>query len=151
MTERDSSAFEDIIAFLSRHPDLKKWELRDEPILSFPGLEINLARRKITSNGQDVSLTAKEYDIFCLLVANKDRVLTYDQIYEKVWGDFSSGSERETIGFHVRNLRKKLFDTDQEPNYQIESIRDVGYRFQYNQKMSSSSLFHWTAAFLILQ
>lgn len=59
MTERDSSAFEDIIAFLSRHPDLKKWELRDEPILSFPGLEINLARRKITSNGQDVSLTAK--------------------------------------------------------------------------------------------
>ena len=36
LTERDSSAFEDIIAFLSRHPDLKKWELRDEPILSFP-------------------------------------------------------------------------------------------------------------------
>ena len=52
-------------------------------------------------------------------------MLTYDQIYEKVWGDFSSGSERETIGFHVRNLRKKLFDTDQEPAYQIESIRDV--------------------------
>ncbi|SCI54377.1 DNA-binding response regulator mtrA [uncultured Ruminococcus sp.] len=132
LTERDSSAFEDILSFLSRHPDLKKWELRDEPMLSLPGLEINLARRKITSNGQAISLTAKEYDIFCLLVANNNRVLTYDQIYEKVWGDFSSGSERETIGFHVRNLRKKLFDTDQEPAYQIESIRDVGYRFQYN-------------------
>ena len=103
------------------------WELRDEPILSLPGLEINLARRKITSDGREISLTAKEYDIFCLLVANKNRVL-----YEKVWGDFSSGSERETIGFHVRNLRKKLFDTDKEPTYQIESIRDVGYRFQYN-------------------
>ena len=117
---------------MSRHPDLKKWELRDEPILSLPRLEINLARRKITSDGREISLTAKEYNIFCLLVANKNRVLTYDQIYEKVWGDFSSGSERETIGFHVRNLRKKLFDTDQEPAYQIESIRDVGYRFQYN-------------------
>ena len=117
---------------MSRHPDLEKWELRDEPILSLPGLEINLARRKITSNGQVISLTAKEYDIFCLLVANKNRVLTYDQIYEKVWGDFSSGNERETIGFHIRNLRKKLFDTDKELAYQIESIRDVGYRFQYN-------------------
>lgn len=132
LTERDSSAFEDILSFISRHPDLKKWELRDEPVLSLPGLEINLARRKIKSDECEISLTAKEYDIFCLLVANKNRVLIYDQIYEKVWGDFSSGSERETIGFHVRNLRKKLFDTDKESTYQIESIRDVGYRFQYN-------------------
>lgn len=132
MTEHDSSAFEDILAFLSRHPNLEKWELRDEPILSFPGLEINLARRKIISNGREILLTAKEYDILCLLVANKNRVLTYDQIYEKVWGDFSSGIERETIGFHIRNLRKKLFDTENEQTYQIESIRDVGYRFQCN-------------------
>ncbi len=130
LTEQDSSAFEDILDFLSRHPDLKKWELRDEPVLSFPGLEINLARRKITSNGREVFLTAKEYDIFCLLVANKNRVLTYDQIHEKVWGDFSSGSERDTIGFHIRNLRKKLFDTDQYPTYQIDTLRAVSYRFQ---------------------
>lgn len=132
MTERDNSAFEDILTFISRHPDLEKWELRDEPVLSLPSLEINLARRKITSNEREILMTAKEYDIFCLLVANKNRVLTYDQIYEKVWGDFSSGSERETIGFHIRNIRRKLFDTDQEPAYQIESIRDVGYRFQCN-------------------
>lgn len=102
MTERDSSAFEDILEFISRHPDLEKWKLRDEPILSLPGLEINLARRKIMSDGREISLTAKEYDIFCLLVANKNRVLTYDQIYEKVWGDFSSGNEQEIIGFHIR-------------------------------------------------
>ena len=78
------------------------------------------------------SIYISSVSIFCLLVANKNRVLTYDQIYEKVWGDFSSGSERETIGFYIRNLRKKLIDTDQDLTYQIESIRDVGYRFQYN-------------------
>ena len=86
----------------------------------------------VQANFRHYGSNSWSYDIFCLLVANKNRVLTYDQIYEKVWGDFSSGGERETIGFHVRNLRKKLFDTDQEPAYQIESIRDVGYRFQYN-------------------
>ena len=37
LAERDNSAFEDILNFLSRHPDLEKWELQDEPILSFPG------------------------------------------------------------------------------------------------------------------
>lgn len=130
LTERDSSAFEDILSFLSRHPDIEKWELRDEPILSLSGLEINLARRRIISDGREISLTAKEYDILCLLAVNKNRVLTYDQIYEKVWGDFSLGGERETIGFHVRNLRKKLFDTDKEFVYQIESIREVGYCFE---------------------
>jgi len=71
LTERDSSAFEDILTFLLCHPDLEKWKLRDKPILSLPCLEINLARRKITSNGCEILLTAKEYDIFCLLVANK--------------------------------------------------------------------------------
>lgn len=132
LTEPDNSAFEDILSFLSRHPDLEKWELRDEQILSFPGLEINLARRKITSNGSEILLTAKEYDIFCLLVANKNRVLTYDQIYEKVWGGFSSGSERETIGFHIRNLRRKLCVSDCFPPIHIESVREIGYRLKVN-------------------
>ncbi|XCP86761.1 winged helix-turn-helix domain-containing protein [Roseburia hominis] len=122
--------FAEIMAALKRSPNMEHLRLNDETVLSFPGLEINLARRKITSDGREISLTAKEYDIFCLLVANRNRVLTYDQIYEKVWGDFSSGGERETIGFHVRNLRKKLFDTDQEPAYQVESIRDIGYCFE---------------------
>jgi len=130
--EQDSAAFNEVMEVMKRYSDFDTVDLNEETILSFPGLEINLARRKITSDGREISLTAKEYDIFCLLVANKNRVLTYDQIYEKVWGDFSSGGERETIGFHVRNLRKKLIDTDQAPAYQIESIRDVGYRFQYN-------------------
>lgn len=132
LTERDNSAFEDILSFLSRHPDLEKWELQDEPILSFPSLEINLARRKIRSNGSEILLTAKEYDIFCLLVVNKNRVLTYDQIYEKVWGGFSSGNERETIGFHIRNLRRKLCVSDHSPPILIESIREVGYRLKVN-------------------
>lgn len=130
--EQDSAAFNEVMEVMKRYSDFDTVDLNDETILSFPRLEINLARRKITSDGREISLTTKEYDIFCLLVANKNRVLTYDQIYEKVWGDFSSGGERETIGFHVRNLRKKLFDADKEPTYQIESIRDVGYRFQYN-------------------
>lgn len=117
---------------MSRHPDLEKLELRDEPILSFPGLEIITSQRKVISNGQEVQLTTKEYDILCLLAANKGRVLTYEQIYDKVWGDISAGNEKDTVGFHIRNLRKKLYSTSSPSPVIIESVREIGYRLKVN-------------------
>ena len=111
LEEKDTRAFNDIVAYIQSQTKFKKWELGSEPVLSFPDLVINLNHRKVMRNGKAVKLTAKEYDILCLLVANKGRVLTYSLIYEKVWGDFSTGNERGTVGYHIRNLRKKLFDT----------------------------------------
>lgn len=93
MKERDTHAFNDIVAYIQSHSEFEKWELESEPMLSFPGLEINLGRRKVLRNSKAVELTAKEYDILCLLAVNKGRVLTYSQIYEKVWVNFSAGNE----------------------------------------------------------
>ena len=78
-------------------------------MLSLPGLEIYPSKRKVFRNRQEIQLTAKEYEILLLLAANKGRVLTYSQIYEKVWGDIPSGCESNTIGFHICNLREKLY------------------------------------------
>lgn len=50
----------------------------------------------------------KEYKILCFLVANRNRVLTYEQIYQRVWGEDAIGNESNAVGCHVRNLRKKL-------------------------------------------
>ena len=133
LTERDSSAFEDILSFLSRHPDLEKWELRDEPILSLPGLEINFSSRKVLRKDDEIELTAKEYDILCLLVVNKGRVLTYAQIYEKVWGSSAFGNERKVVSYHIWNLRRKLCESDSTPPIIIESVREVGYRLEINR------------------
>ena len=134
LKDQDSQAFDDIMAVLQRYPDLERWQMESEPMLSFPGLEINLNLRKVMCNGNAVELTAKEYDILCLLAVNKGRVLTYSQIYEKVWDDFSAGNERGTVGFHIRNLRKKLFDTAPPYPFVIESIREVGYQFESNSQ-----------------
>ena len=49
----------------------------------------------------------KEYKILCFLVANRNRVLTYEQIYQRVWGEDAIGNESNAVGCHVRNLRKK--------------------------------------------
>ena len=81
-----------------------------EPMLSLPGLEIYPDKRKVFRDRQEIRLTTKEYEILLLLAANKGHVLTYSQIYEKVWGDCPSGSENNTIGFHICNLREKLYE-----------------------------------------
>lgn len=87
---QDSTAFDDMLAFVKQHPDFEKLEISYEPTLSLSGLEINLSRRRVINNGQEIELTVKEYDILCLLAANKGRVLTYEQIYDKVWGEITN-------------------------------------------------------------
>lgn len=105
---QDSTAFDDMLAFVKQHPDFEKLEISYEPTLSLSSLEINLSRHRVINNGQEIELTVKEYDILCLLAANKGRVLTYEQIYDKVWGEISAGNEKDTVGFHIRNLRKNF-------------------------------------------
>lgn len=128
----DSTAFDDILSFIQQHPDFKKLEMDSEPVLSFPGLEINFSRRKVIKNGYEVELTAKEYEILCLLAANKGRVLTYSQIYDKVWGDTAFGNESKAVGYHIWNLRKKLCKSKTFPPIVIENVREVGYRLEIN-------------------
>ena len=76
-------------------------------VISLPGLTIYLEQRKIYRNRQEIPLTTKEYDLLCLLASNRGQVLTYTQIYEKVWGGSSTGNEK-IIRFHLCNLRKKI-------------------------------------------
>ena len=94
--------------------------------MSFPDLEIDLSNRRVICKDQEVKLTVKEYDLLCLLAANRGRVLTYVQIYDKVWGDLPSGNEKDTVGYHIRNLRRKLVSS----HINIESVREVGYRLR---------------------
>ena len=80
------------------------------------------------------NLTAKEYEILALLVANKGRVLTYDQIYQKVWGEEGFGSENNTVGCQVRNLREKLYEAEPDAPFSIRCVREVGYCFEINSE-----------------
>ena len=80
-----------------------------------------------TIRWRNIGLTAKEYRILLLLAANKGRVLTYAQIYEQVWGDFTTGNENNTIGFHICNLREKLYRANPDAPFYIRSVREVGY------------------------
>ena len=143
MQEQDSTTFEEILSLLQCHPEIEKYELSGEPILSLPDLEIHPNKRKVFSNHQEIQLTTKEYEIlhnelvkYNPDLVNKSRVLaitkceTYNQIYEKVWGDFPSGGENNTIGFHICNLREKLYQAAPNAPFIIRSVREIGYCFE---------------------
>lgn len=70
-------------------------------------------------------------DIECLRVKD-EQVLTYDQIYRKVWGEDAYGDESNAIGCHIRNLREKLYEAEPDAPFTIRCVREVGYCFEEN-------------------
>ena len=74
-------------------------------------------------DGQNVSLTLKEFEMLCLLLENHDIVLTRDQILNRVWG-YSFDGESRTVDVHIRTLRQKL---GQAGEY-IKTVRGIGYK-----------------------
>jgi DNA-binding response OmpR family regulator len=88
-------------------------------------VEIDPASRSVLVSGEPVNFTAKEYDLLEYMVANAGRVISRDEILEKVWG-----GQRETdsnvIEVFVCHLRNKIRDDD---NQVIRTIRGVGYFF----------------------
>jgi len=79
----------------------------------------------------EIALTAKEFDIFALLIMNPRRVLTYDMIIDLVWHENLDYYSRRAINNHISNLRRKLKVTPKTPDY-IKSVHSIGYKFNPN-------------------
>lgn len=106
--DRDTSAFDEVMRILEKHPNFEQFKLKDESMLSLLSVDILLKRRKVYRGYDEIPLTTKEFDVFCMLAANKGIVLTYTQIYDKLWKEDVLGNVNNTVGCHVRSLRRKL-------------------------------------------
>ncbi len=73
--------------------------------------------------GQDVVLTLKEFEMLCMLLENRNVVLTRDQILNRIWG-YSFDGECRTVDVHIRTLRQKLGLAGDL----IETVRGIGYK-----------------------
>ncbi|HVI43086.1 MAG TPA: response regulator transcription factor [Anaerovoracaceae bacterium] len=89
-------------------------------------LTINVDRHEVKLAGKLLELTLKEFDLLRVLAENRGRVMTRDQLLDKVWG-FEYIGETRTVDVHVRYLRKKLGDEDNEGKY-IQTVRGIGYK-----------------------
>ena len=91
-------------------------------------LELDLAAHTVYLRNQPLDLKPREFDLLSLLMTNRGRAFTRDQILERLWGYDFIGDNR-TVDVHIRWLREKIEVESGSPK-RIITIRGVGYRFQ---------------------
>ena len=99
----------------------------DKP-LTYRSLSLSPALRKVTLEGQALTLTAHEFDILELLMRQPEKVFTRETLYEQVWHGGYYG-ENNTVNVHVSNIRKKLKAIDPTADY-IQTVYGIGFKLQ---------------------
>lgn len=90
------------------------------------GLCVNTESRTVKVDGEDVRLTPIEYKILELLVRNRGRVFSADDIYSNVWNEQTVVGDN-TIAVHVRHIREKIEINPKEPKY-LKVVWGIGYK-----------------------
>ena len=99
----------------------------DQPLI-FDDLQINPVTRLVSTRGEEIVLTAKEFDMLWLLARHPRQVFTRDQLLERVWG-MSDFIDPGTVTVHVRRLREKIELDASNPEH-ILTVWGVGYKFE---------------------
>ena len=91
-------------------------------IYRFGILEIDTEKHIVTVSEKPVTLSFKEFSLLEILIKADGKVVTREELFTKIWGDFYG--ESRTLDVHIRNLRKKLGIAG---NY-IRTVKNIGYR-----------------------
>ena len=97
-------------------------------VYRYQDITLDTENRTITKAGVEVDLTPLEFDVFSILIKNKNRTVSRDRILNEIWGEDYFGDLR-TVDVRVANLRKKLGFTDE-----IRTISKTGYRLEERRK-----------------
>ncbi len=101
-------------------------QIKEEEQLQYKGLVINIPQKKVTIDGEETSLTKKEFEILLLLLQNQGRVFSREDILAKVWNDEVYVLDR-TIDVNITRLRKKIGSYGKY----IVTRLGYGYCFEY--------------------
>jgi two-component system response regulator RegX3 len=97
-------------------------------------LEVDIASRRAHLGSDELQLSRKEFDLLAELIRHAGRVVTREQLMDRVWDENWFGSTK-TLDVHVRWLRQKLGDDPADPRY-LHTVRGVGFRFTAPEEFS---------------
>jgi DNA-binding response OmpR family regulator len=97
-----------------------------EKILNYGRLALDLSARDVRVDGQEVSMTPKEYDLLRLFAEHPRQVFTYENLLDNFWGGVG---DKHTIRVHIARIREKIETDPNNPKY-ITNVWGVGYRFE---------------------
>lgn len=81
---------------------------------------------KLVVNGEEIRLPAMEFQLLKFMCQNPNQVLSVDQLYENVWGDYNAVGKENTVMVHISRLRQKIERDPKNPRY-IKNVRGLGY------------------------
>ena len=90
-------------------------------------MEVDSASRRVLKDGEEVALTAKEFELLNLLIMNKNVAMSREALYEGVWKEEYFGETR-TLDNHIKRLRQKLGYEDV-----IQTVFRIGYRMDVKE------------------
>ena len=100
----------------------------DSKIIAIRDITVDLNTKRVMMSGQEINLTAKEFDLLEILIETPDKVYTREELLSTVWGYDYPGDVR-TVDVHVRRLREKVEEKPSEPKY-VHTKWGVGYYFK---------------------
>jgi DNA-binding response OmpR family regulator len=103
-------------------------DVRGEPSTADSGVHIDVESRRAFLDGEELHLTAKEFDLLRVLVRESGRVVTREDLMREVW-ETTWWSSTKTLDMHISWLRRKLGDDASHPRF-ITTVRGVGFRFE---------------------
>jgi two-component system response regulator ResD len=106
----------------------------ENDVLNFPSLIVDRDGRQVFVHQKQIELTQKEFDLFATLAVNSGRVLSREQLIEKIWGYDFEGDAR-VVDIHIKNIREKLKKSGLTYN-PIQTSWGVGYKFDTEVKKS---------------
>ena len=117
-----------VSAQIRRYTSLgSKPECEFASVITMSGITLDDLQKKVTVNGDEVSLTFSEFEILKLLMVHPHKCFSPKEIYKAVWKENACGSER-AIAVHIRHLREKIEIDPANPRY-INAVWGQGYRF----------------------
>jgi len=112
---------------LRRYVTLGNFNKEEEKeVLKSGGLELNTKNKEVFVDGEGIKLTPIEFKILELLLKNKGRVFSMEEIYERVWNETSYNVDN-TVAVHIRRIREKIEINPKEPKY-LKVVWGIGYK-----------------------
>lgn len=117
-----------IKSHLARYARLKQTGKTAPTQIGIGNMRINTDTHRVYTNGTEIDLKNKEYELLLFMVLNVDVVFNRETLYERIWGMDAMG-DNATVAVHINRLRDKIEEDPSNPRY-IQTVRGAGYRFK---------------------
>lgn len=117
-----------VTAHISRYERLVGSKENKAQTINIRNLVIDKASRRVLLEGQEITLTGKEFDLLLFMAENPNRVFSREELFDCIWGMDAYG-DISTVTVHIKKVREKIELDCSKPHY-IETIWGIGYRFK---------------------